>query len=91
VQTDKYSWYDTVAENNIANNYLLKVYNEIKGVRVRCRKKGREFCLPVIIHNENLIYTGIVIIKHAENITHWCLDINESQDYWIILIGSFSI
>jgi len=25
VQTDKYSWYDTVAENNIANNYLLKV------------------------------------------------------------------
>jgi len=53
VQTDKYSWYDTVAENNIANNYLLKVYNEIKGVRVRCRKKGREFCVPVIIlHNK---------------------------------------
>jgi len=42
VQTDNYFWYDTVAENNIANNYLLKVHSEIKGIRVRCRKKGRE-------------------------------------------------
>ena len=50
--------------------------------RVRCRKKGREFCVPVIIlHNKNVIYVGIVITKHAENITHWRLDINESQDY----------
>jgi len=62
VQTDKYSRYDTVAGNNIANNNLLKVHSEIKGVRVRCRKKGREFCVPVIIlHNKNV---GIVIIKH---------------------------
>lgn len=32
-----------------------------------------------------------MIIRHAENITHWHLDINENQDYWIILVGSFGI